>query len=196
MATRCSFQKNKLAHYCQDTIRSNPTVTTKCWAGVKTATTLRRLSMQTAQHGDRVQVHYKKRFQDGTVTSSRNREPVEMTVGVNHPRLPGLGLALVGLAPGSRKTLTIPADLAYGQPDPKRIHRVSRKRFPANTALEKGAWIRLTNDRGRRRLIRVLEVSDQTVVIDANHRWAGQAMEVEVELIGIRDNSLNATKSN
>ncbi len=143
--------------------------------------------MQTAQHGDRVRVHYNKRFQDGTVTSSRGRDPVEMTVGVNHPRLPGLGTALVGLAPGTRTTLTIPAELAYGQANPKRIHRLSRKRFPANATLQIGKWVRFTNDRGRRRLIRVLEVSDRVVVVDANHRWAGLAMEVEVELIGIQN---------
>ena len=48
--------------------------------------------MQTAQSGDRVRIHYVKRFQDGSVVSSTGRAPVEMTVGTDHPRLPGLGL--------------------------------------------------------------------------------------------------------
>src|SRR5262249_19750217 len=62
-------------------------------------------SMRTARPGDRVQVHYVKRFQDGSVTSSRERGPLEVTIGVDHPRLPGLGLALVGLSPGTRTTI-------------------------------------------------------------------------------------------
>src|SRR5436853_5894668 len=56
--------------------------------------------MRTVQSGDSVRVHYVKRFQDGSVASSRGRVPVELTVGIDHPRLRGLGLALVGLAPG------------------------------------------------------------------------------------------------
>src|SRR6516162_8638004 len=54
--------------------------------------------MRTVQQGDRVLVHYVKRFQDGSVASSRDRceAPLELTVGTDHPRLPGLGLALVG----------------------------------------------------------------------------------------------------
>ena len=54
--------------------------------------------MRTAQMGDKVRVHYVKRLQDGSRASSRNSGPLELTVGIGHPRLPGLGLALVGLA--------------------------------------------------------------------------------------------------
>src|SRR5262245_5336804 len=70
-------------------------------------------SMQTAQQGDRVQVHYVKRFQDGSVASSRDRGPLELTIGTDHPRLPGLGSALVGLAPGACATVNVPAGRAY-----------------------------------------------------------------------------------
>ena len=38
---------------------------------------------------------------------------------------------------------------------------------------------------GRRRLIRILEVHDKVVVVDTNHRWAGQAVDLEVELVAI-----------
>ena len=48
--------------------------------------------MQTARLGDSVWVRYVKRTQDGSVVPARSRTPVEMTVGVDHPRLPGLVL--------------------------------------------------------------------------------------------------------
>ena len=70
--------------------------------------------MPTAQLGDRVQVHYVKRLQDGSRASSRGRAPLEVVVGENHPRLPGLGMALVGLAPGTRTTVLVSAENAYG----------------------------------------------------------------------------------
>jgi hypothetical protein len=74
--------------------------------------------MQTAKQGDRVQVHNVKRFQDGSVASfrSRGRPPLELTVGTHHPRLPGLGLSLVGLAPGNHVTVNVPAERASGLP--------------------------------------------------------------------------------
>jgi FKBP-type peptidyl-prolyl cis-trans isomerase 2 len=142
--------------------------------------------MHTVQPGDRVQVHYVKRFQDGSGVSSRGRAPIELTVGIDHPRLPGLGLALVGLAPGTSTTVSVPPERAYGPPDPARVHRWARTRFPKDQPLPAGKWVPFQNRLGRRRLVRIVEVHDKTVVVDTNHRWAGQAMELEVQLLGIQ----------
>ena len=142
--------------------------------------------MRTAQPGDRVQVHYVKRFQDGSVASSRQRGPIELTVGIDHPRLPGLGTALVGLAPGTRTTVSVSAERAYGPPDSSRVHRLARTRFPTDQPLSIGKWVRFQDRQGKGRLVRILEVRGKTVVVDTNHRRAGQAMELEVELIGIQ----------
>lgn len=142
--------------------------------------------MQTARPGDRVHVHYVKRFQDGSTTSSHARAPLELTVGVDHPRLPGLGLALVGLAPGGTTTVNVPPDRAYGLPDPARVRRWARKRFPENRALAVGKWVPIVSTQGRRRLVRIVEVRGKIVIVDTNHRRAGQAMELQVELLSIQ----------
>lgn len=142
-------------------------------------------SMRTAQAGDRVQVHYVKRLQDGSVASSRGQAPLELTVGIDHSRLPGLGLALVGLAPGEGTTLTVPPERAYGLASPTRIRRWSRQRFSQHAALQPGQLVRFTDGRGRRRFVRILDVNDKAVLVDANHRWAGQALRLEVELLAI-----------
>ncbi len=141
--------------------------------------------MPTVQPGDRVRVHYVKRFQDGSSASSRGKEPLELTVGVHDPRLPGLGLALVGLSPGARTTLHLRPEEAYGLADPARVRRWARSRFPADRLLPVGMWVRLTSRRGRRRVVRILEVGDKTVVVDTNHRRAGLALELEVQLVAI-----------
>ena len=74
--------------------------------------------MQSAQVGDLVQVHYVKRGQNGFVTSSHDRAPIELTVGTEHPRLPGLGSALVGMVPGTSVTVNVPAERAICPPFP------------------------------------------------------------------------------
>jgi peptidylprolyl isomerase len=142
--------------------------------------------MRKAEQGDHVQVHYVKRYQDGSVASSRGRSPLEVTIGKSHPRLPGLGLALVGLAAGECTTLKVPPDQAHGPRDPSRVRRLDRKRFPTDEALDVGKWVRVVTRRGQRR-VRILEVHDKVVVVDVNHRWAGQALELEVELLTIHD---------
>jgi carbon storage regulator CsrA len=148
-------------------------------------------STRTAQLGDRVQVHYVKHFQDGEVASSRGRAPIELTVGVHHPRLPGLGLALVGLTAGASKAVTVPPELAYRRPDPSRVRRWARERFPLDRPLSNGQWVRVLNRQGRPRLVRILEVRGGMVVVDTNHRRAGQTVEMEVELVGIQEPSGN-----
>jgi peptidylprolyl isomerase len=140
--------------------------------------------MRTAQQGDRAQVHYVIRGEDGSRASSRGRPPLDLTVGSPHPRLRGLGLALVGLAPGGRKTLVVPPEQAYGMPDPARVRVCSRKRFPENLTLRVGEQVWATYARGRR-LVRILQIDGKRVLVDANHRWAGQTLKLEVELVAL-----------
>jgi peptidylprolyl isomerase len=133
------------------------------------------------QQGDRVQVHYVKRLRDGRTASSR--QPLEVTVGIDHPRLPGLGASLVGLTTGQSKTLIVPPEQAYGLPDPARIHRWSRRRFPKEVTLRAGKLVRFLDERGRRCCVRILEANSKVVVVDGNHPWAGQTLELEVKLL-------------
>jgi FKBP-type peptidyl-prolyl cis-trans isomerase 2 len=144
--------------------------------------------MRTVQAGDRVKVHYVKRFQDGSVASSRSRGgiPVELTVGTDHPRLPGLGLGLVGLLPGNHVTLNVPAGPApAGAEGPGRLRRLARTRFAEHAALPPGKWVRLLDRRGRRRIVRVVEADDRVVLVDTTDPRAGQALELEVEVVGL-----------
>ena len=144
--------------------------------------------MQTSQLGDRVQVHYVKRFEDGSVRSSRERgdAPLELTVGVRHPRLPGLGNELVGLPPGGTVTVKVPAERAYGLADPGRVRRVSRGRFRKDGTLVAGRRVWMRGSRGEPRAVRVVEVRGAVVVVDLNHPRCGQSVEMEVELVTIR----------
>lgn len=141
--------------------------------------------MRTAQEGDLVHVHYAVHSQGGSVASSRRRAPLELTVGTDHPRLPGLGSALVGLAVGQSVALSVPPERAHGPHQPARVRRWPRRRLPADATLRPGELLRYTDGRGRRRLVRVLQVSGEVVVVDTNRRWAGQTLELKVELVGI-----------
>jgi peptidylprolyl isomerase len=141
--------------------------------------------MRTVQQGDRVRVHFIQRTHRGDTSSSRGRAPLELTVGTEHRRLPGLGLALVGLNEGERVRLLVPPEQAYGRSRPERVRRLARARFPDDEVLAVGSRVRVTDRKGRRRLVRVVEVQRDAVVVDANHPWAGQTVALEVEVVSI-----------
>lgn len=143
--------------------------------------------MRTAQPGDRVEVHYVKRLEGRPVEFSRSKKTLELTVGVPHSQFPGLGMALVGLAPGMSTSLHVPAAKAYGLRDPRRIFRLARSRFPELPPLTIGKWTRLIDRRGRQRLIRILDDRGPVVIVDNNHPWAGKALNLEFELILIQE---------
>lgn len=141
--------------------------------------------MRTTELGDKVQVRYKIRTQSGTTGTRRGLAPIEVIIGSDHPRLPGLGSALVGLAPGMRVTVQVPSERGFGPHDPARVLHWPRERLPRHVTLMPGKLVRMTNDRGRQRFVRIVEVNGDRVVVDTNHPWAGRALELEVELIAI-----------
>ncbi len=146
--------------------------------------------MRVIQQGDKVQVHYVKVFQDGSALSSRGKLPTELSVGIDHPRLPGLGLTLVGLTVGESRTFIVPSQDAYGPMNPKLIRRMARWRFAEHEDLCVGQWVRVWDRQYRRRLVRIITIGEETVVVDANHRWAGQSLELEVTVIAIHGSEI------
>jgi FKBP-type peptidyl-prolyl cis-trans isomerase 2 len=143
-------------------------------------------AMRVIERGDKIQVHYVKVFQDGSTVSSHGKAPTELTVGTDHPRLPGLGLKLVGLTVGEIRTFIVPARDAYGPFNPRLIRCMARWRFAEHADLSVGQWVRVWDRQYRRRLVRIVEIGEETVLLDANHRWAGQSLELEVRVISIR----------
>ncbi len=148
--------------------------------------------MQPVQLGDRVQVHYVKRLSDGSTATSRGRPPLELTAGSEHPRLPGLGSALVGLFPGDTVTVSVPPEHAYGPYDAGRVRCRARSRFPQDQPLAAGKRVQVLDRHGRRHSVRVLEVGESTVLVDTNHRFAGQTLEIKVKVIRIQGSAAGA----
>ncbi len=70
--------------------------------------------------------------------------------------------------------------------NPARIRKLRRARFAEGDSLRVGQRLRVLDRNGRSRRVRVVEMRGDTVVVDTNHRWAGQAVEMRVTVIGIQ----------
>jgi FKBP-type peptidyl-prolyl cis-trans isomerase 2 len=139
-----------------------------------------------AENGDVVQVDYTGKLADGTVfDSSIGREPLEFTLGAGQV-IPGFDKAVLGMKVGEKKTVTIPADEAYGPHRDDLILEVPREKLPSDMTPEVGLQLGLRQSDGRTSVVTITSVSDNVVTIDANHPLAGKDLTFEIELVKIK----------
>ncbi len=139
----------------------------------------------TAQNGNIVQVHYTGTLQDGTMfDTSVGREPLEFTLGENR-MIPGFEQAVLGMKIGESKTVTIPAEDAYGPYNADMMLVISREELPGDMTPEVGQQLEMTGSDGGTIIVIITEVSDTTVTLDANHPLAGKDLTFEIELVSI-----------
>ena len=139
-----------------------------------------------ANIGDTVKVHYTGTLEDGTIfDTSLEREPLEFTLGKGQ-LIAGFEQAVIGMQVGQLKTVNIPAEQAYGSYNDELVFVVEHDQLPEN--LEPVAGQRLYTDQpdGQILIVTVIEVSEDSITVDANHSLAGKDLTFEIELIEIQ----------
>ncbi|GAB5522413.1 MAG: peptidylprolyl isomerase [Roseivirga sp.] len=141
--------------------------------------------MSTAKAGDKVKVHYTGRLKDGTqFDSSAGRAPLEFEVGAGM-MIKGFDAAVNGMAVGDKVTAEIPAAEAYGAENPELIIDVPRTNLPPDLNPEVGQQLGMSQPNGQQVPVRIREVHEEKVVIDANHDLAGKDLIFDIELVEI-----------
>ena len=141
--------------------------------------------MEEAKNGNTVKVHYKGTLEDGTVfDNSQGRDPLEVTLGQQQV-IPGFEAALLGMKVGDTKVETIPADKAYGPPNDQLMIKAPVEKMPEGKAPEIGQQLQMMTESGQPVPVRVAEVNDTEVTLDANHPLAGKDLTFELELVEI-----------
>lgn len=141
--------------------------------------------MAKASSGDTVKVDYTGRLEDGTVfDSSEGREPLEFTLGAGQV-IPGFDQGVEGMEVGEEKTITIPAEEAYGPHQDELVAEIDKSSFPSDVELNVGDMLRLQQPDGQTIAATVANIGDNTVTLDANHPLAGEDLTFDVKLVGI-----------
>lgn len=141
--------------------------------------------MSTAKAGDKVKVHYTGKLKDGTqFDSSAGRAPLEFEVGAGM-MIKGFDAAVNGMAVGDKVTAEIPAAEAYGAENPELIIDVPRTNLPPDLNPEVGQQLGMSQPNGQQVPVRIREVHEDKVVIDANHDLAGKDLIFDIELVEI-----------
>ena len=139
--------------------------------------------MRQATSGDSVRVHYTVTLDNGTeIDSSAKGEPVKLTIG-NEQFFPGVESALMGMAEGDKKKVTLEPENAFGVYNPELIQNIERELIPPEVKLEIGIVLDMKNENGEVAPVKVVEISDEDVTIDTNHPLVGEALTFELTLV-------------
>ena len=130
--------------------------------------------------GDKVAIHYSGTLDDGTVfDSSRERDPLEFVIGSGQV-IPGFDTAARSLEVGQSVTVRLEPAEAYGAKNDQLVFEVPVEQVPE--PLKVGDRVELMN--GATAV--VTSVTDEIVIVDANHPLSDQVLTFEIELVAIR----------
>ena len=131
-----------------------------------------------------VVVNYTGKLEDGTIFDSslnEGREPLTATLGQG-ALIPGFENGLIGMSVGDKKTIEIAPEDAYGPINEESVLKIEKTKVPEN--VEVGMMLQTFGPMGPS-IVKVLEIRDEIVIIDANHPLAGKKLIFELEVVGV-----------
>ena len=142
--------------------------------------------MAIAKLGNKVKVHYKGTLEDGTVfDSSEGRDPLEFTVG-EHAVISGFEDAVEGMAVGTKASVSIAPEHAYGEYTSEMVATIERSQLPTDLEPAPGMVLQSDTPQGPMKFM-ITVVEGDKVTIDGNHPLAGKTLNFEIELVEVSD---------
>jgi peptidylprolyl isomerase len=141
--------------------------------------------MAQAQVGNEVEVHYKGFLDDGSVfDTSEKKDPLKIKIG--DKRVIGdFEDAIVGMSEGEKKTISITPENAYGNYKQELMLKITRDKLPDHINPELGMQLKINREDGDDFVVRITEITDETLTIDGNHPLAGKKLNFDIQLLKV-----------
>ncbi len=135
-----------------------------------------------------VSIHYHLTDAEGTVIDSsiERGQPLKYIHGHNN-LIPGMENGVEGKEVGDKMNLEIPPKEGYGEVNENLIYTIPKEQF-GDQQVAAGMQFAAQTPQGQMRL-KVKEVKENDVIVDANHDLAGQTLFFEVEVMEVREAS-------
>jgi len=141
--------------------------------------------MSQAKEGSTVKVHYTGKLNNDQVfDSSREREPLEFTVGGGQ-MIEGFDKAVNGMLVGDNKQVTIAAKEAYGERNEEAVFKLPKTQLPEDLEPQVGMQLEANREDGQPQMLTIVGLEETEVVLDANHPLAGQDLIFDLELMEV-----------
>jgi peptidyl-prolyl cis-trans isomerase B (cyclophilin B) len=146
--------------------------------------------------GDTVKVDYVGRYEDGDVFDS-SREEVAVEAEIAHPNreyeplefdagagevVQGFDEGVVGMEEGENKEITVPPEKGYGERSEENVVEYEREEFRESLGEEPEVGMHIHTEEAHGDIV---EVEDDTVVVDFNHELAGETLVFEIEVVEV-----------
>ena len=142
--------------------------------------------MSKVKADSQVKVHYTGKLSNGqTFDSSVGREPLDVKLGQGS-LIPGFEKGLLDMEVNDKKTIVIAKEDAYGEKQKELFQTVQKSDLPADMEPKVDMALMATNADGSERQLRVAEVNDNDIVVDANHPLAGEDLTFELDLVEVQ----------
>ncbi len=147
-------------------------------------------SMSQVTENNTVKVHYTGKLSDGQVfDSSEGKEPIEFTLG-NGQLIPGFEKVLMNMKLNEKKTITITKEEAYGDVIDTLKQEVKRSELPQDLKPEIGMGLVSKSADGQETNLRVVELKEESIIIDGNHPLAGKDLIFDREVVSIKEEEI------
>lgn len=100
--------------------------------------------------------------------------------------VPGLEEVLDGKTVGDQVHASVGPEKGYGTRQEELVFDVPRSNLPDEEELDLGMQFHAQAQDGRQMVVTVVKIADDTVTLDANHPLAGETLNFEVEVKGVR----------
>ncbi len=140
--------------------------------------------MKTIEANARVVLEYTLKNEKGEVLDSSEAEdgtPIEYVHGYGM-LVPGLEAALVGLALGDTKDVTVSPEEGFGERDEDLVMELDRSDFPDPKTVAIGDEVVAESADGEEMPMVVIELKEESVIVDANHPLAGVTLRYAVKV--------------
>jgi len=140
--------------------------------------------MKKIEIGDNVIVNYTGKLEDGTIfdtSLTEGREPLTAKLGEGK-LIKGFEDGLVGMVQGDKKTIEIEPENAYGFPNELLVSDVPKTNIPEGVKV--GDVLQAMSQNGPV-IVKVIEIKENDVVLDANHPLAGKKLIFDLEVVEV-----------
>ena len=120
------------------------------------------------------------------IDRSEPGDPVQFIHGIGLV-VPGLEKALDGMQVGDQKEIIISPAEGYGEIDEDATAAIPVGEFPEDLPLDLGVKLILLDDEGDEQEAYIFDVDDEMVYLNLNHPLAGEELEFEIKVVGLRE---------
>jgi FKBP-type peptidyl-prolyl cis-trans isomerase SlyD len=135
------------------------------------------------EKGRKVKINYTIKVEDEVIGSTEKTGPYEYVQGSEN-MLIGVQKRLEGLKKGDTRQLVIPPEEGFGRARTEQVQEVPKANLPPGD-VKPGDLVVITGPDGREERVPVVEVRENSLLIDFNHPLAGKTLKFDVTVVDV-----------